>query len=179
MRFTILDRKAIWNGKIFNIEQLLVRLPDARERKYDLIDHRDSVTILPVDNDRNVWFVRQFRMGCLSDLLELPAGVMDEGETPEECASREIREEIGFSANDLQKIGEIYLAAGYITEKNHIFLARQLSESPLQQDDDEFLETISISIQKAYAMARSGQISDSKTLAAFFLAQSVLYPNMP
>ena len=179
MRFTILDRKAIWNGKIFNIEQLLVRLPDARERKYDLIDHRDSVTILPVDNDRNVWFVRQFRMGCLSDLLELPAGVMDEGETPEECASREIREEIGFSANDLQKIGEIYLAAGYITEKNHIFLARQLSESPLQQDDDEFLETISISIQKAYAMARSGQISDSKTLAAFFLAQSVLCPDKP
>ena len=89
MRITILERKTTWRGKIFNVEQLSVRLPDARERVYDLVDHRDSVTILPLDDDGGVWFVRQFRMGCQCDLLELPAGV-DEGKRRNNCALREI-----------------------------------------------------------------------------------------
>ena len=177
MRITILERKTTWRGKIFNVEQLSVRLPDARERVYDLVDHRDSVTILPLDDDGRVWFVRQFRMGCQCDLLELPAGVVDEGETPEQCALREIREEVGFSAGTLLKIGEIYLAPGYANEKNHIFLARQLHSDPLKADEDEFLERISIPRDEAYKLARAGNITDSKSLAALLLAENQLRPS--
>lgn len=174
MRITILDKKTSYRGRIFDIEQLRVRLPDEREQVYDLVNHRDSVTILPLDDENKIWFVRQFRMGCQCDLLELPAGVINDGESAEECARREIREEVGYSADSLLKIGEIYLAPGYINEKNHIFLARQLKNDPLQQDEDEFLERISIPLEEAYMLARAGNITDSKSLAALLLAESHL-----
>lgn len=171
MAHQILSHKTVYKAHAFEIEKLHVRLPDGRERDYDLVSHNDSVTIIPFNEDGNIWFVTQYRLGCECELLELPAGVIHDGEDPESCAAREVREETGLAAGKLTHIGSVYLAPGYSSEKNHIFLAEDLSESPLDMDDDEFLQAEKIPAEKAYEMAENGRIQDSKTLAALLLAR--------
>ena len=82
MTVSILSRKTVYTGRAFDVEKLQVSLPDGRVSAYDLVNHKDSVTILPLDSDGSIVFVSQFRMGSDSLMLELPAGVMDDGETP-------------------------------------------------------------------------------------------------
>ncbi len=171
MKHQINNRTRKFEGHAFNVEILDVRLPDGRIRQYDLVDHKDSVTIIPIDTDGNIYFVRQFRMGSESILLELPAGVINEHESPHNCAAREIREEIGMAAGDLSRIGAVYLAPGYSNELNYIFLAKDLIEDPLQEDDDEFLSIHAYSPGDVTRMVRSGEIKDSKTVAALNIFQ--------
>ncbi|MBP6086648.1 MAG: NUDIX hydrolase [Pelolinea sp.] len=174
MEHQIFSRLTTYRAHAFEIEKLRVHLPDGRQRDYDLVRHNDSVTIIPFDGRGNVWFVSQYRLGCECQMLELPAGVLADGEAAEQCAAREIREEIGMAAGKLTRLGSVYLAPGYSTENNHIFLAEELSEAPLRMDDDEFLKVLSLPVKKAYEMAFGGQIQDAKTLAALMLAHARL-----
>jgi len=174
MTFTILNRKKQFFGHAFDVSQVEVRLPDGRERQYDLVDHNDSVAIVSVDRDGMIYFVTQYRIGSESDLLELPAGVNEAGETPLECAGREIREEIGMAAKKMKQLGGFYLAAGYANEYMTVFLATELYESPLDPDADEFLNVNKMSITEAYSRAAKGEFKDSKTLASLLLAQPFL-----
>jgi len=174
MNFEIINRVFHYQGRAFNVERLETRLPDGRISFYDLVQHNDSVTILPVDQEGNIWFVQQFRMGSMNILLELPAGVLDDAEDPETGAAREVREEIGLSAGKLQKLGEYYLAPGYSTEFMHAFLATDLTPDPLQADDDEFLKVQVIPTKTVYEMVQKGEIKDSKTLAALLLAEKLI-----
>ncbi len=174
MTHTILSRKTVFNGHAFDVENLQVRLPDGRERAYDLVSHKDSVTLVPLDDDGNVWFVSQYRMGCECQMLELPAGVMDDGETPEACAAREIREETGMAAVSLRLLGSVYLAAGYSSEINHIFLATDLTLATLEMDEDEFLDVKRFSVGEVWKMIEKGELIDSKSLAALLLARAYL-----
>lgn len=174
MQHSILSGQTVYSGHIFSVELLRVRLPDQRERDYDLVRHPDSVTILPLDHDGGIWFVTQFRVGSNSVLLELPAGVLDEGEKPEACAAREIREETGMAAGSLRHLGSNYLAPGYCSELNHVYLATDLVSSPLQMDDDEFLNTRKVYADEIEELISSGDLQDSKSLAALFLAKPYL-----
>jgi ADP-ribose pyrophosphatase len=149
-------------------------MPDGRLVTYDLVAHKPAVTLVPLDGGNRIWFVRQYRVGAQEHLIELPAGVMEPGEDPQECAAREIREEIGMAADELTKIGEFYMAPGYSSEFMHVFLARGLHSAPLGRDEDEFLETISIPVGDVFAMAAAGEIRDGKSLAALFLARERL-----
>ena len=169
MKHSIISRKNVFNGHAFDVQELYISLPDGRKRNYDLVDHRDSVTIIPVDETGKIWFVEQFRMGSESSLIELPAGVMDGNENPNACAAREIREEIGMAAEKLVQIGSIYLAPGYSNELNHIFLAKDLNPDPLQQDEDEFLSIKKYSREELKELIYEGDLRDSKSLAALYL----------
>ncbi len=171
MQHDILSGKTVYSGHIFSVELLQVKLPDQRERDYDLVRHPDSVTILPLDRDGGVWFVTQFRVGSGSILLELPAGVLDEGEDPLTAASREIREEIGMAAGHLQLLGSYYLAPGYCSELNHVYLATDLVSSPLKMDEDEFLGVRKVHVDEIDTLVAGGGLQDSKSLAALFLAR--------
>ncbi|HAF60919.1 MAG TPA: ADP-ribose pyrophosphatase [Anaerolineaceae bacterium] len=159
----------IYTGRTYTVEEVGVILPNGKQKVYDRINHRDSVTILPLDADGNIWFVKQFRLGSTSELLELPAGVMEEGEEPIGCAKREIREEIGMAASQWKKLGSYYLAPGYATELNHAFLAQDLFSSPLDMDEDEFLHVEQFPIQTVLRMLHEDSIHDGKTLAALAL----------
>ena len=176
MQFTLLGKEKQYCGHAFDVAKVHARLPNGKERDYDLVQHSDSIAIVPVDQAGRIHFVSQFRVGSESELLELPAGVMETGETPLECAEREIREEIGMGAEEMQPLGGFYLAAGYANEFMTIFLAQGLYEAPLAPDADEFLNVKSFSIEEAYQMARSGKLEDSKSLAALLLAQKFLFP---
>jgi ADP-ribose pyrophosphatase len=174
MDFTILSRKTIFEGRVFDVQKVLVRLPDGRDHEYDLVSHSGAVTLVPVDQDGNMWFVRQFRLGALQELLELPAGLMEKNEPPEISAGRELREEIGMAANELRELGQFYMAAGYSSEYMYIYLATGLNPSPLEQDEDEFLQVQAIPVKQVYEMVHANQIHDGKTLAALLLAEPFL-----
>lgn len=170
----IISRHQFLQGRAFNVEKVKLLLPDGRERTYDLVDHVDAVTILPIDDEGMVYFVRQFRVGAEREMLELPAGVMDEGEEPLTTAHRELQEEIGRDASHMERIGGFYMAAGYTSEYMHVFFASNLSEHSLEQDEDEFLSLVKVDVRDVFDMIRSGQIEDGKTISAFMLAMPLL-----
>ena len=172
----ILDREKQYQGHAFDVAKLLIRLPNGRERKYDLVEHGDSVTILPVDAEGNIYFVKQYRVGAEKVLLELPAGVLDEDEAPLTAAEREIREEIGMAAGEMRELGGFYLAPGYADEYMIVYLATALHDAPLDPDDDEFIDIVNIPVSEVYQMAHAGEFQDSKTLASLLLAQPYLAP---
>ena len=166
-----LNRETIYRGHAFNVRRDEVRFPNQHTTQLDIIEHVGAVTILPVDADGRILFVRQYRHATEKELLELPAGTLDEGESAESCARREIREETGFAAGNLTKLGEFYLAPGYSTEYMHVYLATDLHPDPLPGDQDEFITLIPIQIEQAYEMARNGELQDGKSLAALLLAR--------
>ncbi len=170
MKFTILGRETTYQGRAFSVQKVNIQLPNNKKRFFDLVVHNDSVTIIPFDQDGNIWFVTQYRLGCDSQLIELPAGVMETGEDAAECAAREIREEIGMAAVNLQHLGDFYLAPGYSTEQMSVFLAKDLYPAALEPDADEFIHSSKIHFSEVLRMCQSGEIYDSKTLAALMLA---------
>ena len=174
MPFEVVKREILYRGKVFNIRQDQVRLPDGKLAKWDIIDHPAAVTILPIDEAGLIWFIRQYRHPAGKELLELPAGVLEADEDPETGAQREIREEIGMSADELEQIGGFYLAPGYSTEYMHVFLGRSLRHEPLAQDEDEFIRVEKMSYKQALDSIELGEIQDAKSLVALFLARPYL-----
>jgi len=171
MPFELLKSEIIFPGRAFTIRRDLLRLPNGRQTKLDIVEHVGSVILVPVDDKGNLLFVRQYRHATGLDLLELPAGTLEEGEVPEACARREIREETGMAAKDMKYLGGFYLAPGYSTEYMNVFLATSLVPDPLEADADEFLSVETIPVKEALAMATRGEIPDAKSLAALLLAQ--------
>ena len=165
------DRK--YRGRVFDVFQVDVRLPNGNERAYDLVVHPGAVVILPIDQGE-VLFVRQERLGAGGMVLELPAGVLNKGEQPDDSARRELREETGMNARSWRKTGEFYIAPGYCSEYQHIYLAEDLFDSPLDPDADEFIELVRVPVEEAYQMAYRGEIRDGKSLAAMLLAKPYL-----
>ena len=174
MPFELIKSDTILQGRAFKIRRDTLRTSEGQETKLEIIEHGGSVVLIPLDDEGNVHFVRQYRHATGQDMLELPAGTRDEDEPYEECAAREIREETGMEAGKLEKVGEFYLAPGYSTEFMVVFLATDLKQNPLDADEDEFLSVEKIPLQKAMEMAQSGEIVDAKSLAAFLLAKSHL-----
>lgn len=171
MVFETLNSEMKYRGRAFDVRRDEVQLPNGATTHLDIVEHVGAVTILPIDSVGQVWFVRQYRHPTGAEILELPAGTLEEGEDPSDCAYREIQEEIGMAAGSLQKIGEFYLAPGYSTEYMFIYLARDLKPSVLPQDEDEFLSVERLPLEQAVKFAMTGVIKDAKTLAALYLAQ--------
>ena len=170
MKFETIHSQKIYQGRAFSVRKDQVRLPNGASTNLDIVEHGGAVTILPIDEAGNIWFVRQYRHAAALEMLELPAGTLEPGEPPETCAHREIREEIGMGAGKFQKIGSFYLAPGYSTEFMHVFLATELSPDPLPGDIDEFLQVEQIPLARIPALVQAGEIVDAKTLAVFELA---------
>ncbi len=163
-------------GKAFSVEKVGLALPTGEVKAYERVNHPDSVTILPLDAKGTIWLVSQYRIGSERELLELPAGVIEKGETPLLCAQREIREEIGMAARVWKPLVSLYLAPGYCSEINHIFLAQDLYPAPLRSDEDEFLSIQKFSMTEILKKITGGEIADCKTVAAvglFFLQDQV------
>ena len=174
MPFEQLKSEILMRGRAFAIRRDTLKTPDGRETKFEIIEHGGSVVIMPIDEKGNILLVRQYRHATGGNLLELPAGTLDNEEEPEACAAREIREETGMQAGMLTKLGDFYLAPGYSTEFMHVFLATDLSYNPLDPDADEFLSVETVPVAEAIQMAERGEIPDAKSLAALFLAKSTL-----
>lgn len=140
----------------------------------DVIRHPGSAVIVPLFEDRTVGLVRQYRHAAGEDLLELPAGSLEQGETAEECAAREVREEIGFAAGRLRKLTEFYVSPGFLSEKMTVFIATELEESRGTPDEDEFIDFVRMPLAEAAEMARNGHLADAKTMLGLLLTESAV-----
>jgi ADP-ribose pyrophosphatase len=174
MPIEVIHQETIFQGRAFNIRRDKVRYQNGAVASLDIVEHAGAVTILPVDADGHILFIRQYRHAAEKEMLELPAGTLDPGESPLDCARREIREETGFAAQELIEIGEFFLAPGYSTEYMYVYLATGLYPDTLQGDEDEFISLEPIPIARAYDMALAGELEDGKSLAALLLARNLL-----
>jgi ADP-ribose diphosphatase len=174
MNIETLNSQLMYSGHAFNVRRDEIRYPSQQIHSVDIVQHVGAVTILPLDADGRILFVRQYRHAVGLDLLELPAGTLDPGEQPEATAHREIREETGFAAGKLFKIGEFFLAPGYSTEYMVVYFATDLKFDPKPSDPDEIITVEPILIEEAYRMALDGELQDGKSLAALLLARPLL-----
>ena len=174
MPFELIKSETLLQGRAFRVRRDTLKTPNGGETKLDIVEHGGSVVLIPIDHEGNLLFVRQYRHAAGEDLLELPAGTRDGKEPFEDCAAREIREETGLEAGKLEKLGEFYLVPGYSTELMAVFLATELTENPLQADEDEFLQVEKIPLKQSFEMAKQGGIQDAKSLAALLIASSHL-----
>lgn len=174
MHFTTLKSEIVYEGKAFDVRREQLRLPDGNTTWFDLVVHPGAVTLIPIDSQGRILFIRQYRHAVGKDLLELPAGTLEAGEQPESCAAREVREETGMSAGKLVKIGEFYLVPGYSTEYMYIYLATDLQPDPLPGDDDEFITVETHALNKLPELISQGLIQDAKSIAALSLASPYL-----
>jgi ADP-ribose pyrophosphatase len=171
MEFKIFKTEEVFRGRMVVVKRDTVRYPDGAERDYEVIQHRGSVVMVPVDEEGQIWIIDQYRPAVEHMLLELPAGTIELNEDPQVCALRELREEIGMTSDSLKKIGGFYIAPGYSNEYMHVFLATDLREDPLEQDVGEFIQVKKYPVEEVYQMVAQGNIQDGKTVAALALAR--------
>ncbi|UCE00390.1 MAG: NUDIX hydrolase [Chloroflexota bacterium] len=174
MRYITQESETLYRGKAFDVRRDLVLLPDGKTTSVDIVVHPGAVTLIPINSDGKLLFVRQYRHAVGRMLLELPAGTLDAGEKPEDCALREIREETGMSASRLEKVGEFFLVPGYSTEYMYIYLASGLQSAPLPGDEDEFITVEAVDLARIPELISKGDLRDAKSLAALFLAKPYL-----
>ncbi len=166
----VLKSEPIYQGRTFllRVDELEIR-PGVTTR-LDIVEHTGAVTILPLDTEGNIWFIRQYRHSAGAILLELPAGTLGKGEDPRAGAERELQEEIGMKPGRLEHLLDFWLAPGYSTELMRAYLATDLTPSQLEQDEDEMIEIEKIPVARAVAMAASGEMNDSKSLVSVLVA---------
>lgn len=169
-----LRSETIFEGKILKLRVDTVQLPDGRETTREIIEHNGAVAMVPITESGEVILVRQYRRAPDEVLLEIPAGRLEPGEPPEECARRELAEEIGQAPAELTRLCELYSAPGYSQEIMHLFLAKGLTAQAKRPDSDEFLEVVVVPLAEAVRMCREGKIRDVKTAAGILLAAEVL-----
>lgn len=159
-----------YQGRAFSVRVDEVEIRPGQVVRLDIIEHTGAITLLPLDEQRNVWFVRQYRHAARQSLLELPAGTLNPGEQPAMAANRELQEEIGMRAERLEELASFYLAPGYSTELMHVFLAQGLSPSVLAQDEDEVISVEKVPAGQVLGLIQRGELRDAKSLAAILLA---------
>jgi len=171
----------LYEGPIFKLRQDTITLPNGKEAVRDIIEHNGATAIIAVADDGRLVLVRQFRYGAGCDMLEIPAGKLDPGEDPEECALRELAEETGYRAARIRKVMDLCMIPAWSTERVGLYLAEGLVKGETQLDDEEFVEVELYSVKELLGMIDSGEISDSKTvLAVFYYAGRLgLFDNSP
>lgn len=159
-----------YRGKLVNLHIDTVLLPDGTQAMREIVRHPGAVAMVPVLPSGDVVLVRQFRHAARQILLEIPAGTLEPDEDPLVAARRELQEEIGYRPGTLTPLGGEYTAPGYTSEYIHLYLATDLVESRLSQDDDEFLEVVTLPFDDVLRDVLSGSITDGKTQLGLLLA---------
>jgi ADP-ribose pyrophosphatase len=159
-----------YQGRAFNVRVDEVEIRPGQVARLDVIEHTGAITLLPLDDAQNLWFVRQYRHPARQVLLELPAGTLNPGEAPALAANRELQEEIGMRAEHLEELTSFYLAPGYSSELMHVFLAQGFSPSVLAQDEDEVIIVEKVPAAQALGLVQRGELRDAKSLVAVLLA---------
>jgi ADP-ribose pyrophosphatase len=164
-----LERETIFEGKVVRLYLDKVLLPNGKEAEREVVLHWGAVGMVALDDEDKVYLVRQYRHPVEGDLIEIPAGKLDPGEDPLDCARRELMEEVGYAAEEWTELASFYTSPGFSNEMLHLFLARGLKEGVADPEEDEFLEIMHLPLREAMAMVARGEIRDSKTIAGLAL----------
>ncbi len=169
----VLSSEDIYQGAVFGVSRDTVREGE-KTHKREVVRHPGSAAIVALGDENKVLLVRQYRHPTVRYLLEIPAGSLDEDERPEQCAARELEEELGFVAGKLEQLTEFFVSPGYCAEKMWIYLATDLRETSTNPEDDESIEIVPISFGRAFEMIEAGEIEDAKTIIGLLLTASRL-----
>ncbi len=160
-----LSVKEIFKGKIISVHEDEIELPDGSRAKREIVEHSGGVCVAAITDEKELFFVRQFRYPYKKVLLELPAGKLEKGEDPLEAGMRELREECGVTAEKVLPMGTVYPTVAYCSEIIYLYAAVGLKKAEQDLDEGEFLSVEKIKISDAVEMVMNGEISDSKTVA--------------
>lgn len=163
-----------FKGKILNLRVDEVELPNGRVVEREVVEHKGAVGIVPVTNKNEVILLRQYRYSINEVIWEIPAGLLDKGESPLSCAIRELKEETGYTAKTFIKMAEFYLTPGNSNEYFHLYLAKDLTAGDTEFEEDEFLELKHVSLEDALGLVESNKIKDAKTMVGLCLAEKIL-----
>ncbi len=170
-----LESKNVYKGKIIDVYSDKVRLENGRITYRDVVRHIDAVAIFAIDSEGDVLIVKQHRYPVGKELIELPAGLIDEGETPLEAAKRELKEETGYRANSWNELIHFFTSAGCHDEKLYIYIAQGIEKVSGQDlDAGEVLTYDKLPFKELYDMVVSGDIEDGKTIIGTMLASNIL-----
>ncbi len=164
----------IYKGKVINLKVDEVELPDGNKSRREIVVHRGAAAIVPVDEEGNIFMVRQYRKPVEKELLEIPAGTLEEGEDPLECAKRELVEETGFAGKRFHLLASFYSTPGFTTEKLYVYLAEGLYREKGEMDFDEFIEVEKIPLENLFSMVMEGKIEDAKSIIGILLTYQKL-----
>lgn len=163
----IIKEKLIYKGNFLDIVNMDVILPDGKNASRDIVKHPGATAIIAFLDKENIILVEQFRLALNRVTLEIPAGKIDKNEETEECAKRELQEETGYIANNLEYLGCIATAPGFCDEIIYLYKATNLTLGNKNEDEDEFTNVKIMNINKIKEMIRKGEIVDGKTISIF------------
>jgi len=175
---TTVASQRVYEGRLINLRVDTVRLENGRLTTREIVEHPGAVAVVALDEDDSVVLVRQFRKAAEGELLEIPAGTLEDNEEPSACARRELEEETGYRARHLEQIGGIYTSPGFCTEFIHFYLATGLQKGRSTPEDDEAIEIIKVPFSDIPALISRGEICDGKSIAGL-LSVLLLRRNAP
>ena len=165
--------RRVYTGRVLNLDVDTVRFPDGTSGELEMIRHPGAAAVVPVltpdgSKDPQILLITQYRYAADGSVWEIPAGRLEQGESPEACARRELLEETGATAGRWDRLTTIYTTPGFTDERIHIFAARDLVVNPQEtrREPDEFMEVRPVSVRAAIEMIRDGEIVDGKTIVA-------------
>ncbi len=164
----------IYEGRIMRVRNDTVELQNGQTAYREVVDHTGGVGVIAVRDDGTVPMVRQFRYPFMAETLEIPAGKLERGEDPLECAVRELSEETGCSAVRFISLGTLLPSPGYCAETLYIYLALDIKPGKAHLDEDEFLDVEYYPLQRLHDMTMSGELTDAKTALAVLKAEIYL-----
>lgn len=162
--------RRVYAGRLLNVDLETVEAPDGSTLHLELVRHPGAAAVValvsPESDDPSVLLLRQFRYAAGGTIWEVPAGVLEPGEAPVECARRELKEETGADAERFEHLTSIYTTPGFTDERIHIFLATGITPGEARPMADEFLELHALPVSRVLQMIRDGEIEDAKTIVA-------------
>lgn len=162
----------IYSGVVLKLTRDQIQLEDGQEYVREVVGHPGAVVMIPQDTDGRLLLVRQYRYPIGTELLEFPAGTLDPNEPPDECAKRELAEEVGKGAREWTDLGILYPCPGFCTEKQYLYLARDLFTQKLEGDPDENITVEALTVDEVEEAIANGGIVDAKSIAIFHKAKS-------
>jgi ADP-ribose pyrophosphatase len=173
MNFKVKKSDILFRGRVFDVKVDQIEYNSGNTGIREVAVHPGGAVVVPVTDENKIVLISQFRYPLQNKLIELPAGRLEEGEDPFNCAMRELQEETGYKANSIIKLGSIFTTPGFCTEELHIYLAGELVHGEYNREEGEFgMEIFEYSFEEAENKIIKGEIKDSKTICGFFLAKN-------
>lgn len=168
-----ISSRRVYNGRIISVDVDTVRFPNGSTGELEMVRHPGASAVVPflddpVSPDPRIILIRQYRYAANGYVHEIPAGRLDDGEEPRDCAIRELREETGYSAKEVIPLTTFYTTPGFTDERIHLFAATGLSEGASQLESDEILDLVQVPISKAMEMIQTGELTDGKSMVGLF-----------
>ena len=170
----IIRSEYLYRGHILKLRLDQTRLENKQVVQREIVEHRGAVAIVALDERNTVLMVRQYRSGAGRELLEIPAGTIEDGEDPAICATRELKEETGYHALHWDALGYFYSSPGFCTEKMYLYLARQLTSGTSSPEGDELIQVEKIPLAQLLAQIQRGEILDAKTIVGLMRVNQII-----